>query len=131
MNNKGEATKKGKKANFSFLYKPGAIKRQIWNPTKGKETIKPPKKDIFTLTIKPCWRPVKIKSLASFCTASSSVIGIAKKLKIYFENGNTQTMQMRNASTDKMRRDLNSVRCSIRGALDDSISSCFFLLFFH
>ena len=29
MNNKGEAIKKGKKANFSFLYKPGAINRQI------------------------------------------------------------------------------------------------------
>ena len=46
---------------------------------KGKETIKPPKKDILTLTTKPCWSPVKIKSLEPFWLDSNSVIGIAKK----------------------------------------------------
>ena len=29
------------------IYKPGAINRQIWNPKKGNETIKPPKKEIL------------------------------------------------------------------------------------
>ena len=123
-NNIGEAIKKGKKANFSFLYKPGAINRQIWNPMKGNETMKPPKKDILTLTIKPCWSPVKIRSLDSFWFESSSVIGVAKKSNIYFENGNTQTMQIRKASTTQISLDRNSERCSMSGAFDNSISAC-------
>ena len=60
MNKIGVANRKGRKACFSFWYKPGATNLHIWIKKIGKETHKDIKKATLTCVKKPSCKAVNI-----------------------------------------------------------------------
>ena len=81
----GVAIRNGKKAFFSFLYRPGAINFHIWIDINGKEKNKAKKKAILSSVKKASCNAVYIKP-CPFSVSNKLTKGAAKKKIIDLQN---------------------------------------------